>query len=31
MLDAFIKVNIWRRFLDVRSISKSKTFEVVYR
>jgi hypothetical protein len=31
MLEAFVKVTIWRWFLDVRNISKGKTLEVVPR
>jgi hypothetical protein len=31
MLDAFVKVKLWRWILDVRSICKSKTLEVVPR
>jgi hypothetical protein len=29
MLEKFVKVNFWRQFLDVRSICKGKTLEVV--
>jgi hypothetical protein len=31
MLEAFVKVNIWRWFLDVRSNCKGKNFEVESR
>jgi hypothetical protein len=31
MLEAFVKVKLWRWFLDVRSICKGKTLEAVSR
>jgi hypothetical protein len=31
MIEAFVKVNIWRWFLEVRSISKGRILEVVSR
>jgi hypothetical protein len=31
MLEAFVKVKLWMRFLDARSICKGKTFDVVPR
>jgi hypothetical protein len=31
MIEAFVKVKLWREFLDVISVCKGKTFEAVPR